>query len=72
MAGIGILIAGLSGLCSLIWPFNPGLGGFSMLPLVALFGGPPIAIGVGLIFGGRYLIRQARAAKPSDVSEIVE
>jgi len=46
--------------------FGGGFGGsgfddfFSMLPLVALFGGPPLAAGIGIAFGGRALIRSAR------------
>jgi hypothetical protein len=73
LLAIGILIAGASGLCSLVVLFSPGeFSGFGMLPAVALFGGPPIAIGVGLAFGGRHLIRQARAEKPDDVSDIFE
>jgi hypothetical protein len=43
-----------------------------MLPAVALFGGPPITIGVGLIFGGRYLIRQAQNERDDDASDVLE
>lgn len=64
----GILIAGASGLCSLAVLFSGGFSGSgsagefaSMLGLVALFGGPPLVIGVGIAFGGRALIRSARA-----------
>lgn len=60
--GIGIIIAGASGLCSLIALFGSGdLQGLSMLPGVLVFGGPPIALGVGMFYGGRALIRQARS-----------
>jgi hypothetical protein len=67
LLAVGILIAGASGLCSLAVLFGGGFDGsgmgsfFSMLPLVALFGGPPLAVGVGMAFGGRALIRSARA-----------
>jgi len=66
LLAVGILIAGASGICSLTVLFGGGFGGsgfddfFSMLPLVALFGGPPLAAGIGIAFGGRALIRSAR------------
>ena len=74
LLAVGILVAGLSGLCSLAVLFSPGEfgSGLSMLPLVALFGGPPIAVGVGLTLGGRHLIRQARAEQSENISDIVE
>ena len=57
----GILIAGASGLCSLAVLFGNGeLTGLSMLPLVLVIGGLPIALGVMIGLGGRWLIRQAR------------
>lgn len=65
--GCGILIAGLSGLCVLILAgtffseFGGDMGGFgelaSMLPLLLAWAGIPIAIGVGLFFAGRHLLR---------------
>lgn len=67
LLAVGILIAGASGICSLTVLFGGGFGGsgfddfLSMLPLVALFGGPPLAAGIGIAFGGRALIRSARA-----------
>jgi hypothetical protein len=63
----GILIAGGSGICSLYVLFSPGgeLGsGLSMLPLVLIFGGLPLAVGVAMAFGGRSVIRRAREAQP--------
>jgi hypothetical protein len=62
LLAVGVLIAGASGLCSLVVLFSGGLGGgsLSMVPLVALIGGIPAAIGVGLAFGGRALIRSDR------------
>lgn len=62
LLAIGILIAGGSGLCSLMVLFG-GPGEFSGLGMwrdVILFGGLPFAIGVGAVFGGRALIRSAR------------
>ena len=47
LLAVGILIAGASGICSLAMLFGGGFGGsgydsfVSMLPIVALFGGPP-------------------------------
>lgn len=74
LLAVGILIAGASGICSLTVLFGGGFGGsgfddfLGMLPLVALFGGPPLAAGVGIAFGGRALIRSARrdAERPGE------
>ncbi|MCJ2184921.1 hypothetical protein MTR62_19850 [Novosphingobium sp. 1949] len=61
LMAIGILIAGASGLCSAAL-FVSDLGSTAqMLPLVLLFGGMPFLLGIGLTFGGRALIRAARA-----------
>jgi hypothetical protein len=35
-------------------------GGFSALPVMLIFGGVPFAIGLGLSFAGRSLIRSDR------------
>ncbi|HUP67338.1 MAG TPA: hypothetical protein VM145_03890 [Sphingomicrobium sp.] len=59
LIAIGILIAGASGLCSL-FVLAGSLADISMLGAVLLFGGPPIAVGAGLIWGGRSLIRSGR------------
>jgi hypothetical protein len=58
----GGLIALLSGLCSAYFflMFAGTDGGLSMLPLVFMIGGIPFAIGLGLFFWGRSLIRSAR------------
>ena len=64
LIGVGILIAGLSGLCSLVFfatevtsPYTP----FSELMSYLLFvGGIPFAIGIGLIFLGRHLAKSSR------------
>jgi len=59
----GILIAGVSGLCSLVI-LGMGLtepsGIVDVLPIVLLVGGIPFLIGLGLFFLGRSMIRAAR------------
>lgn len=61
LIAVGILIAGASGLCSLAMLFGSGEGtDLSMLPLVFVIGGLPIALGVFMALGGRSMIRQAR------------
>jgi hypothetical protein len=67
LMAIGILIATLSGLCS-VWflvmslaPTGGGeFSGMGMLPLIALIGGVPFVTGLGLFFGGRAMVRAAR------------
>jgi len=59
----GILIAGASGLCSLgviIMAISENSGP-DMALMVLFVGGIPFAMGLGLFFGGRRLIRAARA-----------
>jgi len=63
LLAVGILIAGLSGLCSLaslISLASSGPGEFSSLGLVALFGGIPFLIGAALIWIGRALLRDPK------------
>ena len=59
LLAIGILIAGASGLCSLMALSGSGdmidLGG--RLRVVLIFGGIPMAIGVAFGFAGWFLIR---------------
>ncbi len=57
----GVLIAGLTGLCSIALLMNGiitdplgALGG------IALYAGIPFAIGIGLVMAGRNIIRRAR------------
>lgn len=59
MLAIGILIAGASGLCSAVFLISMIGQSLDMLPLIILFGGIPFALGLGLFFGGRALIRSA-------------
>jgi hypothetical protein len=70
LLAVGVLIAGGSGLCSLMVLFSSGMGGLTMIPAVLLFGGVPFAIGAGIAFGGHALIRSAR--KPPDYGETFE
>lgn len=75
LMAVGILIAGASGLCSLV-VLGGGLsnegGGFGgLLGIVLLVGGIPFGIGLAVFFGGRALVRQAKldtsnSAKPQD------
>ena len=68
LLGIGILIAGLSGLCTVMVVIpellHPGGGGEDFaadIPGDLVIGGVPFAIGVGLFFLGRRMIRSAGA-----------
>jgi hypothetical protein len=72
LIAVGLLLAGGSGLCSLMVLFSSGeMSGFGMWPLVLMFGGIPFALGVGLILGGRALIRSERrdVVDPGDTFE---
>jgi hypothetical protein len=76
LIGAGILLAGLSGLCSLAILFGSGeFTGFQMWPAVLMFGGIPFAGGAGMIWGGRSMLRRARREREAadrDVSKIFE
>jgi hypothetical protein len=65
LIAVGILIAGASGLCSLNLLFESDTYASaswnqfgSMLLLVLMFGGPPFALGVALVFGGARMSRK--------------
>jgi hypothetical protein len=60
LLAVGILVAGVTGLCSLAVLVMGGQGGGDGLFLVLLIGGVPFLIGLGLIFAGRALLRSAR------------
>jgi hypothetical protein len=63
LVAVGILIAGGSGLCSLMVLFGSGMGGdLSILPIVLMIGGIPFLVGAAIAYGGHRLIRSARAA----------
>jgi hypothetical protein len=62
---VGALIGGLSGLCTAVGlAFSLTGKDMGMAPVVLIVGGPPIAIGVGLFFGGRALWRRGAAPPP--------
>ncbi|GHC95037.1 hypothetical protein [Novosphingobium pokkalii] len=63
LQAIGLLIAGASGLCSAWFTVAMGTSGGlgsdpGILLLIALFGGIPFAIGLGLFFLGKRLQRR--------------
>ena len=74
LMAIGILIAGASGLCSLMVLFGSGeFAGREMWSAVLVFGGIPFAVGGGVAFAGYALIRNAtRNAPPPDVGNTFE
>jgi len=64
LLAVGILVAGVSGLCSLgmlVMGLGERSGALDFLPMVLLIGGIPFLIGLGLFFAGRSLLRAARA-----------
>jgi hypothetical protein len=66
--GCGILVAALSGLCTVIVAgtsmFDPGSAGdmMTIIPAVLIFGGFPFICGLGLFFAGRSLLRDRAGA----------
>ncbi len=62
MLGAGILIAGLSGLCSLMLILSEmPLTARDLsegLPVVLVIGGVPFLVGIGLVFLGRFVVSQ--------------
>lgn len=64
----GLLVAVLSGLCSLVVLSSGGLGSnfWDTAPIVLLFGGIPFAVGLGLFYGGRSLIKLQNARESND------
>jgi polyferredoxin len=58
----GILIAGLTGLCTLLMlaGINSWRSFVDAIGTIVMFAALPLAIGVGLIFAGRALIRSGR------------
>ena len=68
LLGCGILVAGLSGLCTLLvvgsTMLEPGASGdvMTVVPAVAIFGGFPLVCGLGLFFAGRSLLRERAGA----------
>ena len=69
LMAVGILIAGASGLCSLVVLFGgTGTGGniIDGISVVLMFGGIPFAMGLAMFFGGRAMVRSARADELHD------
>jgi hypothetical protein len=56
---VGVLMAGLAGLCTIAFLGMPGGGGDqSMRALVLVLGGPPIVIGAAMAWAGVFLWRK--------------
>lgn len=65
LLAVGVLLAGACGICSLAVLLSGPSGSSpdgSMLGLVLLFGGPPVALGIMMIVGGLRMVRQTEAA----------
>jgi hypothetical protein len=63
LLGTGILIMTCSGLCSLVvvfMGFGEAMRDPSIIMLPLLVGGIPFAVGVGLFWWGRWLLKTAR------------
>jgi len=70
LLAIGILIAGGSGLCSLYFLSIMGSSDSEFFAIVAMVGGIPFALGIGLAFLGWRLLRSANQSgqSPQDQS----
>jgi uncharacterized membrane protein (DUF441 family) len=64
LIGVGLLIATVSGACSLMF-IAEAFSDAAMAQAVLLLGGIPFLAGIGLIFGGLKLVRIARAENSS-------
>lgn len=64
LMAVGILIAGASGLCSLVFSMGTLFGSSSNiridLPIILFVGGIPFVIGLAVFFGGLALVRQTK------------
>ena len=74
LLGCGVLIAALSGLCTLVVLAGSLSGSDASIWGIALvFGGLPLIAGIGLILLGRKLIRQPREeSKAVDHSDVFD
>jgi hypothetical protein len=63
MLAAGVLIAGVSGICTLIFVGEAATNSSMIMPLISL-GVFPFCIGVGLFMWGRSIIGKADAAVP--------
>ena len=59
LIAIGVLMAGLAGMCTIAFLGPSGGGGDqSMRALVLLLGGPPMVIGAAMVWAGVFLWRK--------------
>ena len=69
LLGIGLLIALLSGACSVLVIISGlssgGVGALSGAPIVLIFGGIPFVIGAALFLTGRAMLRSAKPPEGS-------
>ncbi len=82
MLGCGVLIAGVSGLCTLLMVGTSLLDTStqdarefaSMIPAVLIVGGIPLVLGIAIFLGGRAVIRSAeqdtRRENPPDQADV--
>jgi hypothetical protein len=71
LLGVGLLIMTCSGLCSLVvvvLGFGQAVNDPSIIMLPLLVGGIPFAIGFGLFWGGRALLRQDARDRAPDAA----
>jgi hypothetical protein len=74
MMGCGILVAGLSGLCTLVLIgsmfVDSGSSGedYGIGVMVLIVGGGPFLVGLGAFFAGRYLVRSQDREQPTAYS----
>lgn len=69
LLAVGILIMTGSGLCSLVVIIGMTSGGPQMLPLVAVIGGIPFLIGLGLLYWGLSLLKKHRRISNEELDE---
>ena len=63
LLAIGILIAGASGLCTLVALIaSLSNGPMGLIPMALIVGGIPMLIGGGLIYAGLHLLRRDKGA----------
>jgi protein-S-isoprenylcysteine O-methyltransferase Ste14 len=70
MMGVGILIAAVSGLCTLFF-LDEAFTNSAMLGAVIRMGLVPFLVGAGLIYWGRTIIKRATVV-PKDPKETIE
>jgi hypothetical protein len=65
LMGVGILIAGASGLCSVLF-LADGSADAEFVQIVLLVGGIPFVFGLMFLAGGYALFRSGKATPPGD------